>query len=112
LLHQKFQNIAGERAKHHLSRQFIRRPIYKIVFAYDEHDSSAQQIDCLSYSEDIGLEILRRMSVDGDAAPCPIRINDINGIPIINETDRYAGIRFNFTMQNANPTKPNSNVWV
>jgi hypothetical protein len=51
------------------------------------------------------------MAYDGDEAICPIRISNIQGVQVLNETNKYAGIRFSFTLSNANRTEINNNVW-
>jgi len=88
-----------------------RESAFTVVFDYNDHDNSAQQTDCFSQSEDIGREILRRIAADGDESLCPIRINNIAGVQVLNETDRYAGIRFSFSIYSANVTDINEDAW-
>ena len=90
---------------------WYRESAFTVIFDYDDHDNYAQQTDCFSKSEDIGREILRRIAADGDESVCPIRINNIAGVQVLNESDRYAGIRFSFSINNANATEINEDVW-
>jgi len=88
-----------------------RESAFCVVFDYEAHSDYEQQIDCYSKSEDIGLEILRRMSEDASESVCPIRITDVSGVQVLNETDRYAGVRFSFSLSNANVTEIDDEVW-
>lgn len=88
-----------------------RESAFCVVFDYEQHSDYEQQIDCFSKSEDVGLEILRRMSEDAFEAVCPIKITDVSGVQILNETDRYAGVRFSFSLSNANVTEIDDDVW-
>ena len=88
-----------------------RESAFVVVFSYNDHQNTDQETDCYSKSEDVGREILRRMAYDGDDAICPIRISNIQGVQVLNETNKYAGIRFSFTLSNANVTEINTKVW-
>jgi len=89
-----------------------RESAFCVVFDYEQHSDYEQQIDCFSKSEDIGLEILRRMAEDASESVCPINITEVSGVPILNETDRYAGVRFSFSLSNANVTEIDDNQWI
>ena len=88
-----------------------RESAFAVVYNYDEHGSIPQQTEGFSNSEDIGSEILRRMMEDGDEADCIIRIEDISGILILNETKRYCAVRFSFTLHNGNDTEIDTDKW-
>ena len=88
-----------------------RESAFTVVFDYKDHDNYEQQTTCFSNSEDIGLEILRKMNEDACETICPIGISDISGVQIINTKDKYAGIRFSFTLFNANVTEINNLIW-
>lgn len=88
-----------------------RESAFTVTFPYEQEDNYDQQTECFSKSEDIGKEILRKMLLDAENANCPISISDIAGTMILNNTERYAGIRFSFTLVNANTNTINKSKW-
>ena len=89
-----------------------RESAFVVVYGYEDHKNTDQETDCFSKSEDVGLEILRRMMQDGDEASCSIRISNITGVQILNETNKYAGVRFSFTLSNGNRTGIDKKMWL
>jgi hypothetical protein len=77
-----------------------RESAFTVIYPYSEDDDYLQITECFAKSENVGIEILRQMTTDGANVPCQIRIEDISGVQALNERDRYAGIRFSFTIYN------------
>jgi hypothetical protein len=75
-----------------------RESAFTVIYPYSDDDDYRQITECFSKSENVGLEILRKMATDGANVPCQIRIEDISGVQVLNERDRYAGIRFSFSV--------------
>jgi hypothetical protein len=88
-----------------------RESAFTVVYAYKDHEAYEQITEAFSNSEDVGLEILRRMLEDAQEVDCQIRIDDISGIQIQNEKEKYCGIRFSFTLYNGNDTDINPDKW-
>ena len=88
-----------------------RKSSFTVVFAYDQDNDYEAIIECYSHSEDVGLEILRRMDADGEELSCQVRVEDIEGLQIINDQDRYAGIRFDFVLVSYNNPDIQSDKW-
>lgn len=79
--------------------KFNRNTAFIVVLDYADNEDKNQITTCYTKSEEIGLEILRKMYTDATALRCKIDINDIDCVQVINESERYAGIRFDFILE-------------
>lgn len=89
-----------------------RESAFTVVFSYKNRDDYDAITDCFSKSEIIGDEILNMMAKLGKDLPCQVRIENIHGVQIINENEKYAGVRFSFVLKKLHNTSINKMQWL
>ena len=89
-----------------------RESAFTVIYAYTQKDDYNAITDCYSKSEIIGEEIINKIRQEGMDLPCQVRIENIHGLEIINENEKYAGVRFSFTLRKIHTTKINANKWL
>lgn len=89
-----------------------RESAFTVAYSYQNEDDYDAITECYANSEITGEEILNKMKSAGLELQCQIRIENIHGVQIINETEKYAGVRFSFSLKKLHPATVNAEKWL
>ncbi|MFA5659265.1 MAG: hypothetical protein WC900_08270 [Oscillospiraceae bacterium] len=89
-----------------------RESAFTVIFSYANKDDYEAITDCFSRSEEIGDEIINYMKAYGKKLACQVRIKNVNALQIQNETEKYAGVRFSFSVEKLHKTSTTASKWL
>ena len=84
---------------------------FTVVCGYDTFNDYDAIEKALGDSERHGEEFIRKLITDGKEERCFGGINDISTVMIENESEKYIGVRYTFTITSFIPGRPTKELW-
>ncbi len=90
-----------------------RRETSFIIVKDYEDDNDYDQIDvAFNVCESIGDDVMRKLLQLNEVQQCPSMISNVTCQQLQNETDKYVGLRYTFTLSEPFDDEPNEEKWL